>query len=53
MLPKLLFSELSWTVNGYVNFSRDLYRLLAVGTNLRLRSCWFFRDKDATTRGSK
>lgn len=24
MLPKLLFSELSGTVNGYVNFPRDL-----------------------------
>ena len=33
MLPKLLFSELSWTVTGYVNFARDLYHLLAYENN--------------------
>lgn len=51
MLPKLLFSELSCTVNGYVNFARDLYHLLAVGTTPRPRSCWSFRDKDEPIGG--
>lgn len=45
MLPKLLFSELSWTVNGYVNFPRDLYHLLAMGTTPWLLHCCSFRDR--------
>lgn len=52
MLPKLLFTELSGTVNGYVNFARDLYRLLAMGTTPRPRSCWSFRDNDEPTKGT-
>lgn len=51
MLPKLLFSQLPWTVNGYVNFARDLYHLLAMGTTPWTRSCRSSRDKGETTRG--
>lgn len=45
MLPKLLFSELSGTVNGYVNFPRDLHHLLAMGTTHGLLHCCSFRDR--------
>lgn len=45
MLPKLIFSEVSGTVNGYVNFPRDLYHLLARGTTPWLLHCYSFRDR--------
>lgn len=45
MLPEVLFSELSGTVNGYVNFPRGLYHLLAMGRTPWLLHCCSFRDR--------
>lgn len=45
MLPELLCSELSGTVNGYVNFPRGLYHFLAMGRTPWLLRCYSFRDR--------